>query len=87
MQPNDIEEFLSVLQQFYLENQLKIEEGETEVANYLQDQVGGVFVPADLVHVKPVTGSFSRIFHLFFDRFGVSSDNLQQIQPYAFKFA
>ena len=79
LQSDDIEDYLSVSQQLELENQQEIREAEADVARYFEDQAGGAFVPGDQVHVEPVAGSFSRTFQLFFDRYKVTVDDLEEI--------
>ena len=81
LQSDDIEQYLSVAQQLDLENQQEINEAEADVARYFEDQTGGAFIPGDHVHVEPVAGSFSRTLQLFFDRYKVTVDDLEEIAP------
>ena len=81
LRTDDIEDYLSVSQQLALEDEQVIRDAETDVANYFQDQVGGAFQAADHVHVERVAGSFSRTFQLFFNRYKVTVNELEDMQP------
>ena len=76
---NDIEAYLSFPQQLALEDREEVRDAEAHVAEYFQDQVGGAFTVGDHVHVERVAGSFSRTFQLFFNRFKITIDNLDEV--------
>ena len=78
-QSNDIETYLSLPQQLALEYQEEVRDAEAHVAEYFEDQVGGVFAVGEHVHVERVAGSFSRTFQLYFNRFKISIDDLDEV--------